>query len=141
MNARSSRRLSAAMLCILGAGVVSLPAMAGEGCPQKAMADVEGGNGQMSASEHAAGAQKRFDSMDADHDGKITAAEIASSQGAERIAWARKPVSSTDKIRKLDSNKDGVLTASEYANGSQAIFNELDSDSDGYLRASEMQLN
>ena len=92
MDTRSQGRLYAAALCVIGAYGASLPAIAGDGpgCREKAVsADVEGAvNGQLSASDHAANAQKRFDSMDADHDGKVTASEIGASHGAERIAWA-----------------------------------------------------
>lgn len=142
MNIRSESGICAAALCVIGTFGMSLPALAGDepGCRDKvAHIDAEGGaNGQMSASDHAANAQKRFEAMDADHDGKVTATEITASQGAERIAWARHPMSGTDKIRTFDRNKDGALSTKEYADGSQAIFNKLDTNSDGYLRADEM---
>lgn len=142
MNTRSPGRLLAA-LCLIGASGLAFSALAGDGpgCRDKVSADVEGGaNGQISASDHAASAQKRFDAMDADRDGKVTATEITATHGAERIAWAKNPMSGSDKIRQFDRNKDGALTLREYADGSQAMFDELDADGDGYLRAAEMQL-
>ena len=145
MNTRSECGLYAAALCVLGAFGISSPAVAGDGpgCPHKAAhVDAEGSAyGQISASDHAAGAQKRFEAMDANHDGKITAAEINAGQGAERIAWAKKAMSADSKIKTFDHNKDGVLSAAEYAEGSQAIFNALDVNSDGYLKADEMEVD
>ncbi|MFL6618392.1 MAG: EF-hand domain-containing protein [Povalibacter sp.] len=144
MNIRSERGLAAA-LCVLGAlGITSSVAAGdGPGCRDKAAhIDAEGSAyGQISASDHAAGAQKRFEAMDANHDGKITAAEINAAQGAERIAWARKAISAESKIKEFDRDKDGALTAREYADGSQAIFNGLDANSDGYLKADEMEVD
>ncbi len=145
MNTRSERGLYTAALCAIAAFGISSPALAGggPGCQDKvAHIDAEGGaHGQISASDHAANAQKRFEAMDADGDGRITAAEINASHGAERIAWAKKPMSAADKIKSFDRNKDGVLSAKEYADGSQAMFNALDTNSDGYLKADEMEVD
>jgi hypothetical protein len=137
-------RLTAVALCILGAGA-SVPAMAGDGanCPhsQTTRMDVEGGDGQLSASGHAASAQKRFEMMDADKNGKLTGAEIEASHGAESVAWASRQMSSADKIKQLDTNNDGALTATEYADGSQKMFRKLDADGDGNLTAAEMHVD
>ncbi|HEY4368539.1 MAG TPA: hypothetical protein VGN07_14980 [Steroidobacteraceae bacterium] len=145
MNTRPESGLYAAALCAIGAFGISSAALAGGGpdCQDKAAhIDAEGGaNGQISASDHAASAQKRFEAMDADHDGKVTAAEINAGHGAERIAWANKPMSAADKIKTFDRNNDGALSAKEYADGSQAMFNKLDTDSDGYLSAAEMEVD
>ncbi len=140
MDTRLQGRLFATALCVIGASAF---AGDGPGCRDRAVsADVEGGaNGQISASDHAANAQKRFESMDANGDGKITASEIGASQGVERIVWAKNPTSSADKIKAFDRNKDGALSIREYADGSQAIFNALDTDGDGYVRSSEMELD
>jgi hypothetical protein len=142
MNTRSESGLHAAALCIIGAFGISLSAVAGDGpgCDKAAHIDAEGGaNGQISAAEHAASAQKRFEAMDADRDGRLTATEITASQGAERIAWARKPTSGADKIKTFDRNRDGSLSAKEYAVGSQAMFDALDANSEGYLKADEIE--
>jgi EF hand/EF-hand domain pair len=144
MNTRSESGLYAAALCVIGAFGISLPVLAGDepGCDKAAHIDAEGSaNGQISGSDHAANSQKRFEAMDADHDGKVTATEITASQGAERIAWARKATSGTDKIKTFDRNKDGALSAKEYADGSQAMFDKLDTDSDGYLKADEIEMD
>jgi len=145
MKIRSRGRLCAASLCAIAASTLSFSTFAGDGagCPkQAALIDAEGGaNGQINASDHAADAQKRFEAMDADHDGKVTAAELTASHGAERIDWARKPMSGADKIRTFDRNKDDTLSAKEYAEGSQALFNALDIDGDGILKGAELDVN
>ena len=79
--------------------------------------------------------------MDANKDGKISAAEISASHGAESIVWANHPASAADKVRSLDTNRDGVLTVSEYTSGSQRMFEELDVDGNGVLTPSEMMID
>ena len=143
MSVPSVRNFYAAALCAIAGCGLSLPVSAGGGpdCQEKMThMNVEGGgDGQISAAEHAAGADKRFQTMDADKDGRITAAEIDASHGAESAAWAKHRMSSVDKIRKLDSDNDGALTRAEYAAGSQKMFSKLDVDGDGNLTAAEMR--
>ena len=79
--------------------------------------------------------------MDKNKDGKITAAEISSSHGAESIVWANHPGVAAEKIRSLDTNRDGVLTVSEYSAGSQRMFDMLDVDGNGVLTPSEMVID
>ena len=98
-------------------------------------------DGGITAAKHAATASKRFEMMDTDKDGKISAAEISASHGAESIVWANHPESPAEKIRSLDTNRDGVLTVSEYSAGSQRMFHMLDVDGNGVLTPSEMVLD
>lgn len=140
MNISSARALSTVALAAIATCVASFPAMAGGGpdCAHKATLtqDVEG-NGQLTAATHVASAAKRFESMDTDKDGKVTAAEINGSRGAESIVWANEHISAAGKIRKFDANNDGTLTAKEYADGSQKMFSKLDVDGDGVISAAE----
>ena len=140
MNISSARALSITALAAIAACIASSPVMAGggPGCPHNATLtqDVEG-NGQMTAAAHMAGAAKRFESMDINKDGKVTAAEINGSRGAESLVWANEHISAVEKVKTLDANNDGTLTAKEYADGSQQIFNKLDVDGDGVLSAAE----
>jgi Ca2+-binding EF-hand superfamily protein len=143
MSILSSRKFYAVAFCAVASYGLALPAMAGGGdCQQKmTRVDAEGGSaGQISASDHAAQADKRFEKMDVNKDGSITAAEIDASHGAESAAWAKHRVSSAEKIKQLDSDNDGALTRSEYADGSQKMFRKLDTDSDGTLTAAEMHV-
>jgi hypothetical protein len=145
MSTLSARSLQLAALGVVVAWGLSLPAMAGGGpdCQHKtAVTNVEGdGDGSISSSAHAAGAQKRFETMDANGDGKVTAAEIGASHGAESVAWSKQRMSAAEKIKQLDTNKDGALTAEEYAAGSQRMFTTLDVDGDGYLSPAEMSVD
>ena len=48
-------------------------------------------------------------------------------------------VSSAEKIKVVDTNGDGVLTAQEHAAGSKAMFTKMDTDKDGYVTAPEIK--
>ena len=122
----------------------SLPATADDspGCQRPQLKEAEGNaDGGITAEKHAATAGKRFEMMDKDRNGKITADEIAASHGAESIIWANHPESATEKIHDLDTNRDGVLTEAEYSAGSQRMFHTLDVDGNGVLTPSEMVLD
>jgi Ca2+-binding EF-hand superfamily protein len=108
------------------------------------------GDGMVSASEHAAAVTKMFSEMDANGDGNVTAAEMDAKH--ERKAAAKSNMTSNDaamdhdmhdmksadKIAKMDTNGDGVLSASEHASGAQAMFSEMDTDGNGSLSRQEM---
>ena len=141
MNTSSIGSFAAALGLL--ALAVSLPAAADEtpGCqrPQVTTQEAEGtADGGITAAKHAATASKRFEMMDTNKDGKISADEISASHGAESIVWANHPAAAADKIRSLDRNRDGVLTVAEYTSGSQRMFEELDVDGNGVLTPSEM---
>ena len=134
---------AAALAAIVACGC-SLPAIADEapGCERPQVKEAEGtADGGITAEKHAATASKRFETMDKDRNGKITAAEIGASHGAESIVWANHPESPAEKIRTLDVNRDGVLTVSEYSAGSQRMFHVLDVDGNGVLTPAEMVLD
>lgn len=143
MNIPSAPRLGALALSLFVTCSFCLPAIADDapGCqrPQTTLKEAEGNaDGGISAEKHASTAGKRFEMMDKNGDGKITAAEISSSHGAESIVWANHPESPAEKIRNLDTNRDGVLTVSEYSAGSQKMFRILDADGNGVLTPEEM---
>ncbi len=111
------------------------------------------GDGAVSAQEHAAHTKMMFDRMDTNHDGKITAAEMSAGQGAghemmmggnagmhrpDGMPGMGPPMSTADRIKKMDSNGDGKVSAAEHAAGAQATFNEVDTNKDGNLSRSEM---
>jgi Ca2+-binding EF-hand superfamily protein len=69
-------------------------------------------DGRISADEHRAAAEKMFKTMDANGDGKVTAAEMTAAQ--KKItgkAAAKGDMSAADKIKAIDTDRDGVLTA------------------------------
>ena len=119
------------------------------------------GDGKITAAEHAAGAKAMFDRMDANHDGNVTAAEMDAGHAmmkdrdddmhgmkAGEKAKAGKAMdhdmddmdmSSADKIAKMDTNGDGMLSATEHEAGAAAMFKDMDSNGDGNLSRSEMK--
>lgn len=96
-------------------------------------------DGKVSAAEHAAGAKAMFEKMDANHDGKVTAAEMTAAHKAITGQSAKKPdMPAADKIKAIDANGDGVLSAEEHAKGSAAMFAKMDANKDGFLSKEEM---
>lgn len=112
-------------------------------------------DGAITAQEHAAHAKTMFDKLDANHDGKITAAEFAAGHQTmtkEVRVIHRGPgmpamgmdagmghgMSSADRIKKMDRDGDGKVSAAEHAVGAQAMFNAADTNKDGNLSQAEM---
>lgn len=96
-------------------------------------------NGRLSPDEHATGAKKMFDAMDATKDGKVTAAEMDAAQ--ERVTGKKagaKELSSAEKIKVVDTDRDGILTADEHASGSKTMFGRMDTDKDGSISQAEL---
>ena len=96
-------------------------------------------DGKLSPDEHAAGAKKMFEEMDANKDGKVTADEMT----AYRDKMGKPPagkqtMSSADKIKAVDTNGDGVLSAEEHAAGARTMFTKMDTDKDGFLTSAEL---
>ena len=96
-------------------------------------------DGKVSAEQHAAAAKKMFGTMDANRDGKVTAAEMDAAHQRVTGKKARKTdMSSADKIKVIDTDGDGILTAEEHAAGSRAMFEKMDTDKDGFLTKDEL---
>lgn len=96
-------------------------------------------DGKVSAAEHAAGAKAMFEKMDANHDGKVTAAEMTAAHAAITGQAAKKSdMPAADKIKAIDTDGDGVLSADEHAKGSAAMFAKMDTNKDGFLSKEEM---
>jgi quercetin dioxygenase-like cupin family protein/Ca2+-binding EF-hand superfamily protein len=96
-------------------------------------------DGKLSSAEHEAGAQKMFATMDADHDGKVTAAEMDAAHPGMKGKDSKSRMSSAAKIKVVDSDGDGILTAQEHRQGSSKMFAKMDSNGDGSLSAAEVQ--
>jgi len=95
------------------------------------------GDGRISRAEHAAGARKMFDKMDANHDGIVTAAEM-DAPARRKPTGRHRPVVVGRKIKAIDIDGDGQLTAAEHAAGSDSMFSKMDTDGDGFLTKSEL---
>ena len=120
-------------------------------------------DGSISASEHAAGAKKMFDKMDADRDGIVTAQEMEAAHKDMPTGRADAPQAgasesnpgqatrlgksdthhgmktAAEKIKMIDANGDGKLSAAEHEAGARKMFDKMDTDQDGKLSAAELQ--
>jgi Ca2+-binding EF-hand superfamily protein len=105
-------------------------------------------DGKISATEHAAGAQQMFQGMDGNQDSRVTSVEMDAAQKplkaqdashGEHGSQMSREMSSADKIKKIDSDGDGVLTAKEHEAGSKKMFSKMDADKDGFLTAAEIK--
>ena len=96
-------------------------------------------DGKVSAEEHARTSRKMFVTMDANADGKVTAAEMNAAYQRVTGKQARKTdMSAADKIKVIDSDGDGILTAEEHAAGSRTMFENMDTNKDGFLTKDEL---
>ena len=126
-------------------GGVMLASLASGAGPKAAKPDAEfaamdtNQDGKVSAEEHAAASKKMFDMMDANRDGKVTAAEMTAAHQRITGQKAKKSdMSAADKIKVIDTDGDGMLTAEEHAAGSRAMFEKMDTDKDGFLSKDEI---
>jgi len=84
-------------------------------------------------------ARAMFSQMDANQDGSVTAAEMTAAHKAVTGKDAKKSdMSAQDKIKVVDMDGDGKLTAAEHASGSASMFTRMDADLDGFLSKQEL---
>lgn len=93
-------------------------------------------NGRVTPDEHVQGAAAMFRAMDGDDDGRVTAAEMDAAQAA---MGGDARLASADKIRVIDTNRDGELGAKEHEGGSRTMFATLDTSADGVLDLAEVR--
>src|SRR5688572_24484772 len=130
----------------------------GSGKAEMKMMDTDQ-DGSISATEHAAGAKKMFDKMDADSDGIVTAQEMGAAHKDMPTAHSEhsgpvssrqpepgtsdatgKPVKSASaKIKAIDTDGDGAITAAEHEAGSKKMFGKMDKDRNGRLTVAEIE--
>ena len=125
---------------LLGLTVATSAAAAGtESAEAEILAMDKNGDGRLSATEHAAGSRSMFEAMDANQDGRVTAGEM-DAFAAKRTAHEREEdrMSSAAKIKVIDTNGDGVLTADEHRDGSARMFTTMDTNRDGSLDKAEL---
>lgn len=114
--------------------VLALPAFAATDLFAKMDVDRDG---RISAQEHAMGSRGMFVAMDADKDERVTAAEMTAAQARITGEAASGGMTSAEKIKVVDGDRDGVLTAAEHAAGSRAMFAKMDRNNDGRLSRRE----
>jgi Ca2+-binding EF-hand superfamily protein len=96
-------------------------------------------DGKVSAAEHANGAKMMFEKMDANKDGVVTADEMTAAHKAVTGKPARKSdLSAQDKIKVVDADGDGKLSADEHAKASASMFTKMDGNQDGFLSKQEL---
>jgi len=125
-------------LMLLGALALACTSAAFGGDDHFSMMDANR-DGKISAAEHEAGAQKMFETMDADRDGKVTAAEMDAAHSGMKGRDHKSHMPSSAKIKMVDSDGDGVLTRKEHQQGSSKMFAKMDTDRDGALSSAEVQ--
>ena len=95
-------------------------------------------DGRITATEYAAGARAMFVAMDANKDGRVTADEMTAAQSKVTGKKAEPgDMTSADKIKVIDTDGDGVLSAQEHAAGSEAMFARMDRNKDQRLSRGE----
>ena len=87
------------------------------------------GDGRIDQSEWQALQQFRFQRLDADHNGALSAAEMQEQGG--------KGGGGGDRLARLDTNGDGVITEQEFLTGQMAVMGRLDADQDGSISKAE----
>lgn len=140
-------------MAILLSLTLSAPALANDPAAKFKMMDTNN-DGTVSAAEHTTAVTKMFGEMDANGDGNVTAAEMDTRHGMKKSAKADKPMTSNDaamdhgamhrqkssaeKIAKMDTNGDGMLSAAEHDAGAKSMFSEMDTDGNGSLSRQEL---
>jgi Ca2+-binding EF-hand superfamily protein len=153
--------------CVVGGFALAATAHAGDesyskggsGQAELKMMDADH-DGSVSADEHAAGAKQMFQKMDADGDGIVTAKEMdaahkdmpsahsedsdtsaeSSTGTASRLGKSDRPMKSASaKIKMIDTDSDGTISAAEHEAGARKMFDKMDKDRNGKLSAAEIQ--
>lgn len=148
---KNAFRMAPVLLC---AAALAAPAWAGCGHPEAKFNSMDANSDKMvSSAEHAAAVTKMFGEMDADGDGKVSAQEMDARHGTASAATSeprtmndaamdtgamRRPMSATDKIAKMDTDGDGMLSSAEHDAGAAAMFSKMDTDGNGSLSHQEM---
>jgi Ca2+-binding EF-hand superfamily protein len=139
MQNQMSKKLAIGVVAVCSFTLSGAGAWAGGGGAEHEMKMMDGdGDGKITASEHEAGAKKMFEKMDLDKDGKVTASEMEAAHEKVTGAKAMKTdMSAADKIKVIDTNGDGTVTAQEHAAGAKMMFDKMDTNKDGTLSKTE----
>lgn len=132
--------IACGLAVLLGLTVATSAAAAGtESAEAEILAMDKNGDSLLTAAEHAAGARAMFSAMDTNQDARVTAAEM-DAFAAKRTVHERDPnvMTSAEKIKTIDGNGDGTLSADEHREGSARMFDTMDTNHDGMLDRAEL---
>ena len=142
MNTFPGRSMS---LCLIAAALLSAAASADDQATAESSGQTEvkmmdrDKDGKLPAAEHEAGTKAMFVAMDANKDRTVTAEEMAAHNQAKAPERRNAgDMSAADKIKAIDANGDGALSAEEHVAGSRAMFARLDRNADGNLTVAEI---
>jgi hypothetical protein len=93
------------------------------------------GDGIVSEDEYEDGVREAFAALDADHNNRVSADELAVASGPQADGMP----SAADRIRGMDMNTDGELTEEELNDGAERGFQRLDTNQDGTLDIGELK--
>lgn len=96
-------------------------------------------DGRISPAEHQQGARKMFVGMDANKDNNVTSREMDTASPAPDAQTREPALSAAEKIKVVDTNGDGILSAAEHAAGSVAMFDRMDANKDRLLTREELR--
>ncbi len=130
---KTSKTYSRMLAC--GLSLFVLPLVLAGGADKKLDKMDTNGDGQVSRAEHTAGAQRMFAELDTNRDGVVTATEMEAKADKKN----RGEMAASEKIKMIDQNADGRLTAAEHAAGSEEMFAKMDTNQDGSLSANELE--
>ncbi len=122
-------------------------AMHGQGGPRGPMFQFEevdaNADGKVTAEEIQAYEKARFDAADTNGDGSLSAEEMQASMAkrAEERAAQRQKMMTERMMKRMDANKDGVLSFDEMPGQqthTEQMFARVDADGDGAVTKEEM---
>jgi len=117
--------VAAASLC----GLFATPASANKMMLHDKFSSIDTNNdGKLSRDEFRAHARQHFGKLDSNGDGYVTLSELNAADDHKG-----KGMSTSDLLRKFDSNGDSQLTQEEYLNGKMRLFDDWDTDKNGTL--------
>lgn len=98
------------------------------------------GDGKITVTEHTTGAERLFAAMDQNQDGLVSTSEMDIYRRQHMGAHAPPDaLTSSDRIKLIDADQDGQLSAQEHLSGSRELFTRMDADGDRALTFEELQ--
>ncbi|MEO1252886.1 MAG: hypothetical protein AAFW81_11150 [Pseudomonadota bacterium] len=113
---------------VLGASLIATAALALPGARHFEKLDANS-DGKITAAEMSAHHQEMIDAADFDGDGALTEEEIAAHREKKRAEWREN--------NNPDINGDGVIDRIEFLDAAEARFDRMDKNADGVLSDDE----